>query len=132
VVHLPVPRGYTHGMDEDDQLSGETLDALSRGIVRLKAELYGRGPEEARAFQNGEFVFCVMKGGLTTVERTLLEAKDEPLVRNVRLRFQEQMGPRFIELVEEITGRRVLTYQSQILFDPDYIVEMFVLAPPSR
>jgi uncharacterized protein YbcI len=119
-------------MDDSDHLSGETLDALSRGMVRLKAELYGRGPVEARAFQNGEFVFCVMKGGLTTVERTLLEARDEPLVRNVRLRFQEQMAPRFVEVAERVTGRRVLTYQSQILFDPDFIVEMFVLAPPSR
>lgn len=115
---------------ESVQLSGETLDALSRGMVRLKAELYGRGPEEARAFQNGEFVFCVMKGGLTTVEWTLLEANDEPLVRHVRLRFQEQMRPRFVEVVEQVTERRVLGYQSQILFDPDYIVEMFVLAPP--
>jgi uncharacterized protein YbcI len=117
-------------MDEGDQLSGEKLDALSRGLVRLKAELYGRGPEEARAFQNGEFVFCIMKGGLTTVERTLIEAKDEPLVRHVRLRFQEAVRPQFLDVVERVTGRRVLTYQSQILFDPDYVVEMFVLSPP--
>jgi hypothetical protein len=41
-----------------------------------------------------------MNGGLTTVERTLLEAKDEPLARHVRLRFQEQVAPRFIEVVE--------------------------------
>jgi uncharacterized protein YbcI len=115
-------------MDDSDQLSGETLDALSRGLVRLKAELYGRGPEEARAFQNGEFVFCIMKGGLTTVERTLLEAKDEPLVRHVRLRFQEAVRPQFIQVVEGATGRRVVAYASQILFDPDYIVEMFVLS----
>jgi|SRR5215216_23120 len=116
-------------MAEGDQLPGETLDALSRGLVQLKAELYGRGPEEARAFQNGEFVFCVMKGGMTTVERMLLDAKDEPLVRHVRLRFQEQMGPRFVEVAERVTDRRVLAYQSQVLFNPDYIVEMFVLAP---
>jgi uncharacterized protein YbcI len=124
--------GRTRVVSASDQLSGETLDALSRGMVRLKAELYGRGPEEARAFQNGEFVFCVMKGGLTTVERTLLEANDEPLVRHVRLRFQEQMRPRFVEVAERVTGRRVLGHESQILFDPDYIVEIFVLAPPSR
>jgi uncharacterized protein YbcI len=73
--------------------------------------------------------FCVMKGGLTTVERTLLEAKDEPLVRHVRPRFQEAVRPQFIEVVEQVTGRRVLTYQSQIMFDPDYVVEMFVLSP---
>ena len=73
-----------------------------------------------------------MKGGLTTVERTLLEANDEPLVRHVRLRFQEQMRPRFVEVAERVTGRRVLSHESQILFDPDYIVEIFVLAPPAR
>ena len=100
-------------MGESEQLSGETLDALSRGMVRLKAELYGRGPEEARAFQNGEFVFCVMKGGLTTVEWTLLEANDEPLVRHVRLRFQEQMRPRFVEVVQQVTERRVLSYRAR-------------------
>jgi hypothetical protein len=29
--------------------------------------------------------------------------------------------------VERITRRRVLTYQSQVLFAPDYTVEIFVL-----
>jgi uncharacterized protein YbcI len=29
--------------------------------------------------------------------------------------------------IEEITGRKVLTYQSQILFDPDRAIEIFVL-----
>ncbi len=117
-------------MEENAQLSGEVLDALSREIVRLTSELYGKGPERSRAFQNGELVFCVMNGGLTTVERTLLEAKDEPLVRQVRLRFQDQRGPRFIEAAERITGRRVLGYESQVIFDPDYIIEIFVLDSP--
>lgn len=117
-------------MEENAQLPGEVLDTLSREMVRLTSELYGKGPERSRAFQNGEFVFCIMKGGLTTVERTLLEAKDAALVRQVRLRFQGQVGPRFVEAAERITGRRVLSYESQVMFDPDYIIEMFVLAPP--
>ena len=29
-------------------------------------------------------------------------------------------------MIEELTGRRVLTYQSQILFEPDVVVEMFL------
>lgn len=28
--------------------------------------------------------------------------------------------------IEELTGRKVLTYQSQILFDPDIVAELFV------
>lgn len=29
-------------------------------------------------------------------------------------------------MVEEITGRKVLTYQSQVLFDPDRVIEIFI------
>jgi hypothetical protein len=28
--------------------------------------------------------------------------------------------------MEELTGRRIVNYQSQVMFDPDIIVEMFV------
>jgi hypothetical protein len=31
--------------------------------------------------------------------------------------------------IEEIVGRKVLTFHSQILFDPPVGIEMFVLAP---
>lgn len=31
--------------------------------------------------------------------------------------------------IEEILGRKVRTYHSQILFDPDRAIEMFVLDP---
>ena len=34
--------------------------------------------------------------------------------------------------VEELTGREVATYHSQILFDPVRTVEMFLLAPAER
>lgn len=71
-----------------------------------------------------------MSGGLTTVEETLLQANDEPLVRHVRLRFQEQTKQRFRDAVEQITGRCVLSYESQILFHPTYVIEIFVLDHP--
>lgn len=34
-----------------------------------------------------------------------------------------------VRAVEEILGRKVLTYHSQILFSPDRAIEIFVLAP---
>jgi uncharacterized protein YbcI len=111
------------------EISGETLAAVSREMGRLKAEYYGRGPDEAKAFINDEFLFCVMKDGLTTVERTLLAGGEHDLVRDVRLRFQQQLREDFTGAIERITGHEVLTYQSQVLFDPDYVIEMFVLGP---
>ncbi len=70
----------------------------------------------------------MLKGGLTTVERTLLDAGDDDLVRKVRLRFQEVMEQSFIDAVQRLTGQHVATYMSQIVFDPDYCFEFFVLS----
>jgi uncharacterized protein YbcI len=119
-------------VNEPPQLTGEQLAAVSREMSRLKADLYGKGPEDSRSFQNRNLLFCVMKGGLTPVEDTLSRAGEEPLVREVRLRFQAQTGPRFREAVERITDRTVLSYESQILFDPTYVVEIFVLDHPDE
>ena len=112
---------------EPDRLSGDVLAAVARDLVRIKAQHYGKGPTEAKVYQCDDWLFCVLRGGLTPVERTLLEHGDEGLVRRVRLRFQELMTDTFIDTVARAAGRRVLTYQSQIMFDPDVAVEMFLL-----
>lgn len=109
------------------EITGETLAAISSDIVRLKAQHYGKGPVEAKSYLNDNFLFVVLKGGITKVEETLIDSGDEDLVRQVRLRFQEQMRPAFVEAVETRTGRRVVQYQSQVIFDPDYSFEVFLL-----
>ena len=110
------------------EISRESLAAVANEIVRLKAQYYGKGPTEAKAYLNDETLVVALKGGLTTVERTLLDAGDDGLVRQVRLRFQEVMEQNFIDAVQRMTGQRVLTYMSQIVFDPDYCYEFFVLS----
>jgi uncharacterized protein YbcI len=111
-----------------EQIPAATLAAVANEIVRLKAQYYGKGPTEAKAFLNDEVLVVVLKGGLTTVERTLLEAGEDGLVRQVRLRFQRVMERAFIDAVERTTERKVATYMSQIVFDPDYVLEFFILA----
>lgn len=109
-------------------VSGEILSAISNEMVRLKAQHYGKGPVEAKSYLNDDFLFVVMKGGMTPVEQTLIEGGDAVLVRRVRLRFQEQMSTAFKDAVERLVGRKVLAYQSQVLFDPDYAIEIFLLS----
>ena len=104
--------------------------ALANAMVRRKAELYGKGPERAKAFINEEHVFVVMEGGLTASEEQLVEAGDFDLVRRYRLRFQEVTAHLLTGDVEQITGRRVRTYHSQIAFDPTRIYEIFTLDGP--
>ena len=100
---------------------------ISSAMVGMKKEFYGKGPERAKTFINDEYVFVAMEGGLTRNEQTLLAAGEHELVRSYRLRFQEAMTATTVGAIEEIVGRKVLTYQSQILFDPVRAIEIFVL-----
>jgi uncharacterized protein YbcI len=111
------------------EITGEKLATISREMVRLKAEHLGKGPTEAKTYICDNIVLSVLKGGLTKVEETLVNNGDFKLVKEVRLRFQDQMSDAFTRAVEEIVGRRVLAYESQIVIDPVYIFELFVLAP---
>src|SRR3712207_5312132 len=101
--------------------------AISNAMVALKKQYYGRGPERARTFINGEYVFSVLEGGLTRNEETLVAAGKESVVRSYRLTFQETVGEQTVGAVEELTGRKVVGYHSQITFDPPRAFEIFVL-----
>ncbi len=107
---------------------------ISEAMVGLKKELYGKGPERAKTFLNDTYVFVVLEGGLTRNEQTMLAAGEVDLVRSFRLRFQVVMAENATRTIEEITGSRVLTYHSQIVFDPVRAFEIFVLdrAPAFR
>jgi uncharacterized protein YbcI len=52
-------------------------------------------------------------------------------VRQYRLRFQEVVSEELTGLVESVTGRKVLTYHSQILFHPTRVFEIFMLDAPA-
>ena len=110
------------------EITRESLAAVANEIVRLKAQYYGKGPTEAKAYLNDEVLMVSLKGGLTTVERTLLDAGEHAMVRQVRLRFQEIMEQNFLDAVQRLTGHKVHSYMSQIVFDPDYCFEFFVLS----
>jgi uncharacterized protein YbcI len=107
------------------------LAEISNAMVGLKKEFYGKGPTKAKTYVNDNYVLCVMQGGVTRNEETLLAAGQEDLVREFRLRFQEAMADATTEAIERLTGRRVIGYHSQIVFDPEHTFEIFVLdAPP--
>jgi uncharacterized protein YbcI len=111
---------------------GSVRTALANAMVGLKKQFYGRGPTAAKAWILDDYVFVAMEDGLTRNEETLLADGKEDLVRGYRLSFQETMGETTTAAVEELLGRRVLTYQSQIVFDPPRTFEIFVLEPPSQ
>jgi len=116
---------------EGDQALPVEAD-ISNAMVGLKKEFYGKGPTKAKTYINDNYILCVLQGGLTRNEVTLLAAGQEALVRQYRLRFQEAVADAVTEAVERLTGRKVIGYHSQIVFNPEYAFEIFVLdGPPS-
>jgi uncharacterized protein YbcI len=121
-------------MPDFDSEAGQEQDALSlqarlsKVIVRTMKDLYGRGPTHAKTYIcDDEYVFCVMSGGLTRDEETMIRGGEQDAVREYRLRFQSVIAPELIRRVEDVLGRKVVSYHSQVLFDPDRLVEIFVL-----
>lgn len=109
--------------------SGSIRSRIATAMVSLKKDYYGRGPDRAKTYINDDYIFVALEGGLTRNEETMLEAGEHELVRNYRLRFQAAMADTATKAVEEIVGRAVLTYHSQILFEPARAFEIFVLEP---
>jgi uncharacterized protein YbcI len=116
-------------MPDTPPRTGETAAQISNAIVSIFSEFYGRGPTQAKTYLVDDYVFTVCQDVLTTVEETLVKHGNEDLVRRVRLTFQEAESHRFTSAVTQITGRRVLTYHSQVTFHPPTAFEVFVLEP---
>ena len=57
---------------------GATMAAISRRIVHLLKEYYGKGPTKARTYHWGELVVVLLSGGFTRAEKTLLGNRTGP------------------------------------------------------
>jgi uncharacterized protein YbcI len=108
---------------------GEMAAAISTGLVQLHRQHYGKGPTKAKTYFVNDTVLCMLQGGFTTIERTLIDDGQEETVLRMRRGFQSAMEGEFTSLVQEATGRKVIVYMSQVHQGPDVAAEIFVLEP---
>jgi uncharacterized protein YbcI len=114
---------------------GSVLQRLSTEMVQAMKQYYGKGPVSAKSYLVDDLLFIVMREGITQAEQTMLDAGREGTVRNFRQEFENEMTEVLTRMVERVTGRHVVTYQSQVLFDPNMTIEIFVFddgGPPGR
>jgi uncharacterized protein YbcI len=108
---------------------GDVLTAISDGMVALLKEFYGRGPTRAKSYYEDDLVVCLLRGGFTRVEQTLLAGGRGSSVIQQRMEFQELMRERFTAVIEDATGRHVIGFMSGNQQQPDMMCEVFILAP---
>jgi uncharacterized protein YbcI len=115
------------------------LADISREMVRLYKEQFGRGPTKARTDWAGpDVLITVLEDTLTPAERNLTRLGEHQRVRDMRTFFQYATVEDFCEPIERHTGRKVRAFLSAIDTQvAGLAMETFVLYPegydgPSR
>ena len=105
------------------------LADISREMVRVYKEQFGRGPTKARTqWAGSDVLITVLEDTLTPVERRLVTMGEHQRVRDMRMFFQYASRPDFCEPVERLTGRKVRAFLSAIDPETDGVaMETFVL-----
>jgi uncharacterized protein YbcI len=110
-------------------ISGEQLGDISRALVQLYKDCYGKGPTEARTYMAGDLVVCLLQGGFQKGEKTLCDAGRWEAVSDNRAAIQDVLRPRIINTIEDITDRSVITLISGVDVQTETNAEVFVLEP---
>ena|ERR1700722_5845457 len=94
-------------------LSKDVLDAVTDAMVALHERYHHRTPVTAKTLMLGDdLLACVLGGVYTDVEQTMIELQRSTIVQETRSAFQIAMQQRFIDQVERLTGRDVLSFIS--------------------
>ena len=110
------------------------LMEVSREMVRLHKEYFGRGPAHARSHWAGpDAITTFLEETLTPAERNMARMGAHQKLRDVRVYFQYATVREFCEPVERITGRKVRSFHSSIDTKVDgFAVETFIFYPEGQ
>ena len=108
----------------------QIADAIANELLRIHEETYGKGAVRATALLNEDAVVVFLDDlELLNSEEFLIGAGEQQAVIDVRGRYQQAIETTFRAAVERATGRRVTSFVSATKLSPNYVVEIFRLAP---
>jgi len=101
---------------------------ISREMVRLYKEQFGRGPTKAKTnFAGPDIVVCTLEDSFTPAERKLAEMGEHQRLRDTRLYFQYATADDFRAVIENALGRKVRAFNSGVDTETDTSIEVFHL-----
>ena len=112
--------------------NGAIAAEISNVVVRMVREHFGRGPTQAKTIVHDDVVVTVMRGGYTHAEKMLYQAGKGAVVEEGRRAMQDVFQREMSSAIEQLTGREVDAFMSANHYDPDVMVEMFVLKPSAN
>lgn len=121
--------------DERSAVAGEGTDPtysvraeISREMVRLYKEQFGRGPTRTRTeFAGPDIVVSTLEDSFTPAERRMSEMGEDQRLRDTRTFFQHATEAEFCAVIERVLGRKVRAFVSGIDTGKDVAAEVFYL-----
>ena len=98
-----------------NKTKGQIEADISVAITQFEKEHLGRGPKEVRTFIVQDMILIRLRGVLTPAEEML--AKDEggaQLIKEIRMRLIESSRPQLIQIIQDTTGKEVITIHTDI------------------
>jgi uncharacterized protein YbcI len=97
---------------------GEMEAAVCEGISKFELEYMGRGPRDIRCFLIDNLLLIRLQGVLTAAEQHLVQTrspeKGRDLLKDVRTQLIEIARPALVQLIETITGSKVVSLHHDI------------------
>jgi uncharacterized protein YbcI len=122
----PLP---SEGAEEADRPES-VLAEISRQMVKLYREQFGRGPTKARTdFASPDIVICTLEESFTLAEQRLAEMGEHQRLRDTRMYFQHATQKEFCEVIERVLNRKVRAFVSGLDSGSDVSAEIFYLEP---
>jgi uncharacterized protein YbcI len=119
----------TEGAERDDR-KDSVLAEISREMVKLYKEQFGRGPTKVRTdFAGPDVVICTLEESFTAAEHRLAEMGEHQRLRDTRMYFQYASEKDFCGIIERILSRKVRAFVSGLDSGRDVSAEIFYLEP---
>ncbi|MET3287866.1 DUF2294 domain-containing protein [Brevibacillus fluminis] len=101
---------------------------LSEAFIKFQRDLLGRGPQEAKTYIVCDMIISRFKGVLTVEEKHLVShEKGRRVVKEMRQVLREMYSEESEEIVQRITGCKVLSSHSDISTKMGERIEVFVM-----
>jgi uncharacterized protein YbcI len=111
---------------------GEIEAAICERMSHFEQEYMGRGPKDIHAYLIGDLLVVRLQGVLTAAEqqlvKTLQSEKGRDLLKQVRTQLMETARPVMEEMVQKVTGSKVLSVHHDISTATGEEVVLFTLA----
>lgn len=101
--------------------------AITREVIQLTKTLTGRGPTKGKTYLQSDCVLVLMREAHTPSEGTMAGGGRQRQVAQTRVDISEDARRKFIEIIEQHTGRKVVGFMSSSQQDPSLLAQVYVL-----